>query len=59
MYKKNKKNKNMEENTMAAITNDYIYSVTMKKSAQKKIPVMKKSTIEECRRISAKYSKKD
>jgi len=47
-----------EGNTMASITNNYIYAVKAKKGAEKKIPVFGKKKIEECRKLLAKYSDK-
>ena len=58
MCKKSKKQKNKEEDTMAAITNNYNYNVKIKKSQEKKIPVFGKSKYKECKDMLSKYSQK-
>ena len=45
-----------EENTMAAVTNNYIYSIKTKKSNEKKIPVIDKEKIEKFKKMLSKYS---
>ena len=45
-----------EENTMAAVTNTYIYSIKTKKSNEKKIPVIDKEKIEKFKKMLSKYS---
>lgn len=41
---------------MAAVTNDYVYSIKTKKASEKKIPVIDKEKIEKFRKMLSKYS---
>lgn len=47
---------NKGENTMAAVTNEYVYSVKAKKTSEKKIPVIDRKKIEKFQKMLSKYS---
>ena len=48
--------KNKGENTMAAVTNNYVYSIKTKKASEKKIPVINKDKVERFKKMLSKYS---
>lgn len=57
MWWSRRSKKHKEENTMAAITTNYVYSIKTKKSSEQKIPVIHKETIEKFKKEMSKYSK--
>lgn len=41
---------------MAAVTNNYVYSIKTKKASEKKIPVINKDKVERFKKMLSKYS---